>query len=114
MYFMDYTFIIDKLSAFIHSGLRNTWVMTEDMNLYVRKSKRSYKGVIIECFDFASIEIKNPGNGIFTELLKQFELKYPHINIFVESVLTDRFSNHLKKTFIEYPLESTNFFKVKN
>ena len=52
---MDYTFIIDKLSAFIHSGLRNTWVMTEDMNLYVRKSKRSYKGVIIECFDFASI-----------------------------------------------------------
>jgi hypothetical protein len=53
----------------------------------IRKPKRGYNKEMLDFFDFASIDVAETSNGLFTQILKRFEEIYPNMNIFIESVL---------------------------
>ena len=108
--------ILNKISIFLDSGLRNAWIDNDSIKIYIRKSKRVFKGNVYDFFDFANIEVTEPGTGLFTKILEKFEEIYPTKNIFIESVLTERFSNYIKNVlnFDEEILNnSNNFYKIK-
>lgn len=108
--------ILNKIDQFLNSSQRNMWVQNKAIKIYVRKSKRFFKGQMYDFFDFATIEVKKPGQGLFTQILNKFEEKYPDKNIFIESVLTDRFADYIKnKLGFEEPEDNynRNFYKIK-
>jgi hypothetical protein len=107
--------ILNQIDIFINSKQRNLWIGNDSIRIYIRKSKRIFKGQFYDFFDFASIEVENPGQGLFTKILKEFEKKYPDKNIFIESVLTERFANYIKNVLgFETQYDNMNFFKIKN
>lgn len=107
--------IFNQIDDFLNSGQRNLWVGNDSIKIYIRKSKRNYKGKVLDFFDFATIEVYEPGKGLFTKILKRFEETYPDKNIFIESVLTDRFADYIRNNlgFEEFN-DDRNFYKVKN
>ena len=108
--------ILNKIDQFLNSQQRNMWIQNKAIKIYVRKSKRFFKGQMYDFFDFATIEVKKPGQGLFTQILNKFEEKYPDKNIFIESVLTDRFADYIKnKLGFEEPEDNynRNFYKIK-
>jgi len=109
--------ILNKIDYFLNSNVKNLWIGNEEIKIYVRKSKRYFKGQVFNFFDFASIEVENTGQGLFTQILKKFEEKYPDKNIFIESVLTERFADYIKNKLgfeEESNNVSNNFYKIKN
>lgn len=109
--------ILDQISNFLESNSKNIWIGNDSIKIYIRKSKRYFKGNFFDFFDFASIEVENTGQGLFTQILKKFEEIYPDKNIFIESVLTERFANYIKNVLgfeEQEPNESKNFYKIKN
>ena len=73
--------------------------------LYVRRSKR-YPNTV----EIASIEAWNPGEGSFTALLR--ELNEVHgVSVFIESVLNERFAEHLIKIGFEQVNNLQNYFR---
>ena len=108
--------ILEQISYFLESTQRNAWVENKGIKIYIRKSKRNFKGQMYDFFDFATIEVKKPGQGLFTQILKRFEEIYPDKNIFIESVLTERFADYIKnKLGFEEPDDNynINFYKIK-
>ena len=108
--------ILNQISNFIDSKDRNLWISNNAISIYIRKSKRNFKGNMYDFFDFASIDVTEPGSGLFTKIIKKFEEKYPDKNIFIESVLTERFANYIKNVLNfeeETPNYSNNFYKIK-
>lgn len=109
--------ILNQISDFLNSNLRNTWIGNDSIRIYIRKSKRVYNKEMLDFFDFASIDVAETSNGLFTQILKRFEEIYPNMNIFIESVLTDRFASYIKNN-LEFeeilPNPSSNFYKIKN
>jgi len=108
--------ILNQISNFLDSNTRNLWISNDEISIYIRRSKRSFKGNVYDFFDFASIDVTEPNNGLFTKILKKFEEIYPDKNIFIESVLTDRFANYIKNVLNfeeESPNYSNNFYKIK-
>jgi short-subunit dehydrogenase involved in D-alanine esterification of teichoic acids len=100
--------IIEEISILLNnkSFPRNKWIYTNNVKIYVRKSKRFVENKLYDFIDIATIEIENKGVGIFTKLLEEIEKKFPNINIFVESILNDRLYNFLlKKDFKEIKSE---------
>lgn len=89
---------LSQIKTFLESPLTNTYISTKEMNLYVRKSKRFLEGKIYNCFDLARILVYEPnrGKGIFTKFYKELVSTYPEMNIFVESILNERFAERLK------------------
>lgn len=83
-----------ELDLFINSNLRNHWIYLDELKIYVRKSKRYHNYTPVNCLDLATIEVYKTGNGLFTELLKEILKKYNH-NIFIESILEQRFYDFL-------------------
>lgn len=59
--------------------------------LYVRQTRRFGADVI----DLANLEADAPGNGAFTQLVEHLRTAYPHLGIYVECVLTERFGEKL-------------------
>ena len=109
--------ILNQIDYFLNSNVKNLWIGNEEIKIYVRKSKRYFKGQVFNFFDFASIEVENTGQGLFTQILKKFEEKYPDKNIFIESVLTERFADYIKNKLgfeEESNNVSNNFYKIKN
>jgi len=109
--------ILSKISNFLDSNLRNLWISNNEISIYIRRSKRSFKGNMYDFFDFASIEVTEPGSGLFTKILEKFEELYPDKNIFIESVLTERFANYIRNVLNfeeEMPNYSNNFYKIKS
>jgi hypothetical protein len=109
--------ILDQISDFLKSNMKNTWIGNDSISIYIRKSKRLYNNNMLDFFDFATIDVVETGNGLFTQIIKQFEELYPNMNIFIESVLTDRFASYIKNNlgFEEIlPNPSNNFYKIKN
>lgn len=109
--------ILNQIYDFLLSPVKNTWIENDEIKIYVRKSKRYFKGKVFDFFDFATIEVENTGQGLFTQILKKFEETYPEKNIFIESVLTERFADYIKNKlgFEEEPNNiSNNFYKIKN
>lgn len=108
--------ILNKIDDFLLSPVKNTWIENDEIKIYVRKSKRYFKSQVFDFFDFATIDVENTGHGLFTQILKKFEEKYPEKNIFIESVLTERFADYIKNKlgFEEEPNNiSNNFYKIK-
>lgn len=109
--------ILNQISDFLNSNLRNTWIGNDSIRIYIRKSKRGYNKEMLDFFDFASIDVAETSNGLFTQILKRFEEIYPNMNIFIESVLTYRFASYIKNN-LEFeeilPNPSSNFYKIKN
>lgn len=109
--------VLNKIDQFLNSPQKNMWIGNDEIKIYIRKSKRIFKGKMYDFFDFATIEVENTGQGLFTQILKKFEEKYPDKNIFIESVLTDRFADYIKnKLGFEEPEDNynRNFYKIKN
>jgi len=108
--------ILNQIDNFLKSGQRNLWIGNDEIKIYIRNSKRHFKGQMYDFFDFASIEVEKTGQGLFTQVLKKFEEKYPDKNIFIESVLTERFADYIKnKLGFEEPEDNynRNFYKIK-
>jgi len=109
--------ILNQISKFIKSNLRNLWISNDEIKIYIRKSKRNFKGNMYDFFDFASIDVTEPNSGLFTKILKKFEEEYPDKKIFIESVLTERFADYIKNVLKfeeETPNYSNNFYKIKS
>jgi hypothetical protein len=85
------------LDLFLKSKENRKWIVTDDVKIYVRKSKRYQNKQMYDCLDLASIEIGDTGKGLFTELFETILDKYKNKNIFVESILEKRFYNFIKK-----------------
>lgn len=110
----DVNDMLDQISNFINSANRNIWLYNDSMKVYVRKSKRYYNGSLSDFFDFASIVVYEENNGFFTELIREFENRFTDINIFIESVLTDRFANYIENKLGFHRIDDqNNFYKMK-
>lgn len=106
--------ILSQIDDFINSNQRSLWISNDAIKIYIRKSKRYYKGQILDFFDFATIEATETGQGLFTKILNEFEKTYPDKNIFIESVITDRFKDTIKNKWgFEEFNDDSNFYKVK-
>lgn len=108
--------ILNQIGNFLESSQRNLWIGNDLIKIYIRKSKRNFKGQLLDFFDFASIEVEETGQGLFTKILNKFEEIYPDKNIFIESVLTKRFADYIKnKLGFEEPEDNynRNFYKIK-
>jgi hypothetical protein len=107
--------ILNQIDNFLNSTKRNLWIENDEIKIYIRKSKRFFKNRVLDFFDFASIEVENTGQGLFTKILKKFEEIYPDKNIFIESVLTERFADYIKNK-LGFEKESdnvNNFYKIR-
>jgi hypothetical protein len=95
------------------------------MDIYVRKSSRIHPILEkkITCLDIASVNVFEPGNGIFTKWLADTvdEASSRGVDaIYIENVLTERFANFFRKNgWIEKTNKTTSdlpsfFIVLKN
>lgn len=92
---------LNDFKIFLESNSKNIWLISDDYRIYVRKSKRLFNGCFYDCIDLVNINIENKGKKIFSEILENFLQNHKNINIFVESIINERFLNFfLKKGFI--------------
>lgn len=110
--------IMIQISVFLNSKENRRWIVNDAIRIYVRKSKRIFHNNFYDFFDFASIEATETGTGLFTQIIKKFEERYPNKNIYIESVLSPRFAKYIETVLgFEKPDEiniSSNFYKIKN
>lgn len=102
--------IFVELEMFLKLPLRNKWIRSDVLKIYVRKSKRLLEGQHMDCIDLASMEVieeENYGKGIFTKFLEEFMKRYSEHNIFVESILTKRFALFFERHGFKRTKEST-------
>ena len=90
----------------------NAWVRERGFeSLYVRVARRHLEGEWRVTIDIANVTARKPGRGTFTKLLQRLKKDYPHLTIFVESALEQRFRNKLVKWgFVEREGEPHNFY----
>jgi hypothetical protein len=80
------------LKSFLNGARRNAYIKYPGFNfMYVRHTKRFG----IEVIDLANLEAKEPGRGSFARLVKHIRKTYPHLGIYVECVLNERFEGKL-------------------
>lgn len=93
----------------------NKWFYLEDINLYLRKSKRMIEGELTFCVDIASVSVEHKGQGEFSRFLDWLISNYSESSvIFVESVLENRLNNFLeRKGFKRTQGEDNNFWLPK-
>lgn len=64
--------------------------------LYVRMSPRLFReGPADPTLDLANLEARRPGKGTFKRLVTRLRQQYPHMTLFVESVMLQRFRDGL-------------------
>ncbi len=84
-----------QLKDFWNSSLRNTWINTKFINVYVRKAVR-FKDQI-NTLDIATIEVKQGyrGRGVFTLFLQRAEqfAEEKKVKIYIENVMNKKFQN---------------------
>lgn len=76
-----------------NTTLRNRYVReTGFESLYVRKSRRVFRGSVLPFLDIAAVSVRprKRGQGLFTALLARIQAEHPEMNIYVESVLNPR------------------------
>jgi hypothetical protein len=86
--------------------------------LYVRIGPR-YIGAPRKWYstlDIANVEVRRKNRGTFTSFINRFQEEYPRIGLYVENVMTERFSNMLqfKLGFIEDPDLLSCFWKISS
>jgi len=104
---------INDMKDFYDSGLRNSWLRNDNINIYVRKSKRFINNQMIDFLDLATIDIFPQGQGIFTKLLSRILEQFDD-NIFIESILSERFLNFfIEKDFTIQDEVNHNVYKIR-
>lgn len=89
----------------------NSWVKEPGFTaLYVRVSQRLIEGELRTMIDLASIEAKRPGHGVFTQLVARLRSQYPDYGLFVESVLTERFEQGLRRRGFKQYRDEWSFY----
>lgn len=83
--------LIEQFRTFyFNPSLKNVHLTTDDVRIYVRKSRRFHEGNEVRCIDIASIAIlndKNRGRGLFTMFLDRLLKEYPTQSFYVESIV---------------------------
>lgn len=92
----------DILVDFILGPERNGWFKDRRMNVYVRKTLRTYQPEIAlrPTFDIANISVRHPGTGVFTDWVGELRTVLPNFKVeylYVESVLNSRFAASLER-----------------
>jgi hypothetical protein len=77
-----------NLDEFLRSNLRNSYIEEENIEVYVRKSKRRINGELMDFIDVANVHVdeKFRNRGVFTSFLKRL-ISENSFNIYVESIL---------------------------
>lgn len=77
--------------------LRNVYVKEVGFQqLYVRIGRRYLNGMWVEnVLDIANVDAKKTGRGFFTRLICRLQQDYPLPTLYVENVMTERFSGGL-------------------
>jgi len=88
-------------------------IFSDNIKIYVRKSKRFIENELRNFLDLASIQVYNTGEKIFTNLLIQIEKEFPNINLFIESILTERFLEFFLKNNFKLDSSKQNVYKIK-
>ena len=90
--------IFNEVKKFIASPLKNGYITDGVMTLYVRKSRQLIQGEIKRCFDLANVTVSESeqGKGIFKKFMHDLLVKFPNLNIYVESVLSDAVAHVIK------------------
>lgn len=75
------------IKEFLDSNLRNAWLETSDIKLYVRKGHHLIDGKLCQTFDVASVEVveNKRGCGIFRNTM--FHVEQLGMTVYVESIL---------------------------
>jgi hypothetical protein len=100
------------LTDFLHSNIRNTWIMHDDIQVYVRKSKRLINGELVTTFDVANVGVypHAKGTGVFKSAMLHIETF--GMVVFVESVINASLATQLQKHGY-LPIDNGNsFYKV--
>lgn len=117
-YQKDINKIISELKEFMNKNSfpRNKWIYSDNMKIYVRKSKRFIEGELRDFLDLATIEVEPKGEGLFTKLLNEIEKTFPNTNLYLESILNDRLYDFLlRNNFKDSGSETDkNVYKIKN
>lgn len=93
----------------------NAWIEFEGFrSLYVRVCKKYIHGQYVDAIDLATLNAENPGKGAFKSLVKHIKEKYPTFTIHVESVLSSRFGEGLKKMGFRSTGFPNNFYLPKD
>ncbi len=92
---------LESLDDFIKNSKniysRNAYVKEPSFkSLYVRMTERTFEGKRYPTLDLANIEVKKPGQGVFTALIKRLRETYPELVLFVECVHNERLQEKLK------------------
>ena len=108
---------MDILMKFINSNDRSKWIIIEGkMDVYIRKSKRSIDGELINFIDLANFNIPNDKNkrkGLFTRFL--LECDKLDMNLYIENVLNSDIIESIKRLGYEKCNEEGHgsFYKLK-
>lgn len=65
--------------------------------LYVRTTRRSFKGERVPTLDIANVSVCLPGQGTFTRLIEEIQINFPNLWIYVENVYNISFRHRLLK-----------------
>jgi hypothetical protein len=83
-----------KQSKFFHYRCR---IENEEIHLYLRTGYHAVGSVGHWFLDLASIDIAQPGRGLFSEILQYCQAVTPYDGIFVECIVNERLMRHMKK-----------------
>lgn len=91
---------LQTLEAFMKgTGRGNAYVTFPGFKgLYIRRNPRFIRNLDIiaePTIDIANLTAKKPGKGAFTHLFQHLRKEYPHLWIFVECVVNERFAAKL-------------------
>jgi hypothetical protein len=117
-YQQDIETIIQEIKELLNSKNmfpRNKWILTDNVKLYIRKSKRFIENEMRDFLDISSVEVEPKGEKLFTNLLDRIEKEFSDKNIFVESILNDRLYEFLlKRGYLKTNDEfDKNLYKLK-
>ncbi len=88
-----------EVTLFIQSRNRNQWLDGDNVQIYLRKSVRNFKGEAIQCLDLASISVdeKFQKKGLSKKIINLLVELNPFKALFIENILNPFFYDALKK-----------------
>ena len=108
-----------KIEDFISGSIRNVWLHSKFMDVYVRKASHVIEEKLTKCFDIASVTVKEKkqNKGIFTNWLVYVENTIPKYGInvvYCESILNPYLSSVLERRGYKYSSEDCMYKIIGN
>lgn len=99
---------LPTLSEFLMKSKRRAAYVREPgfEELYVRSSTRYLGGQMRQCLDVGRVVAEETGKGTFRAFIARVRTLHPDLEIFVESVQTERFCEGLKRMGFECVMPS--------